>query len=61
MSTNDSREREPDYPWSSTGSGLRMTWRMTHGGLCMRWTLESSDSLPVALLDGIQHVLIEAA
>jgi hypothetical protein len=61
MSTYDSREREPDYPWSSTGSGLRMTWRMTREGLCMHWTLESPDAQPVAQTDGILQTLFEAA
>jgi hypothetical protein len=61
MSNFESSKRDNDYPWSVTGSGLRMTWRMTQEGLCMRWTLESAGVQQIVLIDGSQPPFFEAA
>jgi hypothetical protein len=60
MSNYSSRERDTKYPWSSV-SQLRMTWRMTHEGLRMRWILESAESQPTVAIHGIQQTFFDAA
>ena len=60
MSTIESSKHEYEYPWSATGSGLRMTWRMTREGLSMRWTLETSEWQP-GIIEGNQQPFFDAA